>query len=134
MPAGDSGTLDQALVRLRALVEETADVVLPGHSRTPREGNGERAACMDELGGFTERSYASWGVVIELQGDRDVEAILGRAIDHWESAGYRVDTDSARADPPSLFLEFDGYNVEMLVNPKLGQAFLGGSTPCLPDV
>jgi hypothetical protein len=131
-PAADPGSLDQAVGRLRAIVEETADAVLPGRPRTPREGNGERAACMDELGGFTEQSYASWGVAIELEDDRDVEAILDRTIDHWESAGYRVDTDSARVDPPSLFLEFDGYNVEMLFNTKLGKAFLGGSTPCLP--
>ena len=132
-PATGSEALAQALVRLRGLVEDTADAVLPDHPRTPREGNGERVACMDELGGFSGRQYASWGVSIDLESEHDARAVLDRTRAHWEAAGYMVDRDSARADPPSLFLEFDGFNVEMLVNRKLGQAFLGGSTPCLPQ-
>ena len=130
----DPGALDQAVARLRTLVEETADAVLPGHPRAPRAGNGEPVPCMDELGGFTERRYASWRVSIDLKEERDAEAILDRTRAYWESAGYSVDSDSAEADPPSLFLAFEGYDVEMLVNTDIQKAFLGGSTPCVrPD-
>ena len=128
----DPTTLEEAEARVRGLVEQTADAVLPGKASTPRAENGERVACMDELGGFTEESYTSWGVAIDLGEDRDAAAIIDRTQAHWESQGYEVNTNSATADPPSLFLEFDGYSVEMLVNADLGKAFLGGSTPCIP--
>ena len=57
--------------------------------------------------------------------------MIDRTQAYWESQG-EVDTDSARGDPPVLYLVFDGYNFRMLVNADLGKAFLGGSTPCLP--
>ena len=126
------GTLDRALARLRSLVEDTADAVLPGQPRTPRPGNEERVACMDELGAFTDERYASWGVAIDLDQEHDAAAIIDRTRTYWDAQGYEVDTSSAGADPPSLFLEFDGFNVEMLVNGEQGKAYLGGSTPCLP--
>jgi len=130
-PVGGSLTLEQAEARVKELVEETATAVLPGHPRTPEPDNDQRTPCMDAVGGFTDERTVRWGVEIDLEGETDERDVIDRTRSYWESQGYQVNTNSVEADPPSLFLVFDGYSFEMLVNADLGKAFLGGNTPCI---
>lgn len=130
----ESRTLEQAVARVRSLVEETADEVLPGLPRTPKPYNEDPRPCFDAVGAETEETQTQWGVEIGLDPDADASAIIRRTSEYWTSKGYPVNDNHARGDPPALFLQEEGYSYQMLVNTEAGAAFLGGNTPCFPPL
>jgi hypothetical protein len=114
------------------LVEATADAVAPDLAREPDPDNDRISQCEAEagLGGHIRTQY---GVLIDLHGVSDPHGLLERTVQFWEQEGYDVITRSIEASPvAAVFLDFDGFNFQMSVNPDIDRAVLGGSTPCFP--
>lgn len=126
-------TVEDALPRLRDMVDAAADVIAAGFEVQPDEGS-VPVACEDRFGNFDGAMTAPYGVQFALFEGTNISELFVTARTFWSQSGYRVlGDDLTELSVPRLYAEREGYEFQLLVVPDRRMAYLGGGTPCLPE-
>jgi hypothetical protein len=124
-------TVEQALPRLKAMVDATASVVGAGFDVQPDNGF-LPTGCEDSAGNGDGTITAPYGVKFMMPEGTDVQALFEKARAFWRDHGYQVGTDNLTTSDPRLHAWIGDYELALHIPTRGNVAYLGGDTPCLP--
>jgi hypothetical protein len=129
-PEEKAMTAEEALSKVKALVDATLNEITPGAELTPDAVEGG-TTCESSLTGPTgQRSYGysfSFPVSDEAAG----EQLVSKTAEFWKQRGHQVTTDLDDQYSPFVHTSEDGFNFDLTFARQTLRASVGGSTPCV---
>ena len=123
-------TVEQALIRLKSMVDSTAKAIAPTFPVEP-DNSFQETACQDSAGNTGNTFSAPYSLKFSVPLGTDVSALFVKARDYWSRNGYKVGNDNLATSDPRLHASRDDYQL-LLHIPSGGQfGYVDGGTPCL---
>ena len=130
-PTSKARTVEEALTRVKAMVDATAVAVAEGFHLEPDKG--EPVGCEDASGNDVGTITAPYNLKFALPEGTDLGALFDRARTYWRRHGYNVSDVDLKIFDPRMHATQGDYELTLHVVPSQHMAYLGGDTPCLPE-
>lgn len=123
-------TAEEALAKVKALVNATLTAVAPDTERTS-DALPDGQVCEDSLTGPTDQRSYDYGFSFAVPDEAVGERLVNQAAKFWREQGHEVDDFSNDQYSPSLHISENGFNYEFIFARKTLSVSVGGSTPCV---
>lgn len=124
--------VEEALIRVKAMVDATAEVVAVGFRLEP-DPRWEATGCENASGNNDGTVTAPYNLKFALPDGTDIAALFDKTRIYWQQHGYQVSDVDLSIGDPAMEADLHEYKLALHVVKKTKMAYLGGDTPCLPE-
>jgi len=125
-------TVEEALGKLKSLIDATAKAIAPTYVTEP--DNGFQTTPWEGFSGNTNGTVsAPYSLKISVPIDSNSAVLFARAKDYWERNGFEIGNDNLTTSDPRLHASLGDFQVELHIPAGSQFAYLDGGTPCLHE-